>query len=145
MGNSFKNRAKSTADGCDSICPNNSDNGNAFKGYKGSELLADTIHFLKGEVVQDKKVDNLEEKLSHEIENQVYFKNDDLKRIFSDVITSFYFEKGNDVKNAINIVKPENFDYFCAKRGVDFGTGGQAFQFKNIAYFSRFGFLKISF
>ena len=99
MGNSFKNRAKSTADGCDSICPNNSDNGNAFKGYKGSELLADTIHFLKGEVVQDKKVDNLEEKLSHEIENQVYFENDDLKRIFSDVITSFYFEKGNDVKN----------------------------------------------
>lgn len=117
MGNSFKNRAKSTADGCDSICPNNSDNGNAFKGYKGSELLADTIHFLKGEVVQDKKVDNLEEKLSHEIENQVYFENDDLKRIFSDVITSFYFEKGNDVKNnSISLLR-----YMPASKEKDFG------------------------
>lgn len=117
MGNSFKNRAKSTAEGCDSICPNNSDNGNAFKGYKGSELLADTIHYLKGEVVQDKKVDDLEGKLASEIQSQISFEDDELKRVFNDIISSFYFEKGNDVKNnSISLLR-----YMPASKEKDFG------------------------
>jgi len=117
MGDSFKNRAKSTADGCDSICPNNSDNGNAFKGYKGSEILADTIHYLKGEVVQDKKVDNLEEKLASEIQSQVSFEDDELKKVFNDIISSFYFEKGTDVKNnSISLLR-----YMPASKEKDFG------------------------
>jgi len=117
MGNNFKNRAKSTAPGCDSVCPNNSDNGNAYKGYLSRELLSDTIHFLKGEVISDKKVDNLEDKLQTEIEKQMSFDNEELQGIFRDVINSFYFEKvDNAERDSVSLLR-----YQPASKAKDFG------------------------
>jgi len=117
MGSNFKNRAKSTAPDCDSVCPNNSDNGNTYKGYLSQELLSDTIHYLKGEVVTDKKVDNLEDKLEAEIEKQVSFENDELQGVFKDVITSFYFEKNeNNDRGSVSLLR-----YQPASKAKDFG------------------------
>ena len=117
MGNNFKNRAKSTAPGCDSVCPNNSDNANFYKGYSSRELLADTIHFLKGEVVSDKKNNNIKNELQNEIEKQVSFEENDLKDVFKDVINSFYFEKNdNNENNSVSLLR-----YQQASKAKDFG------------------------
>lgn len=117
MGSNFKNRAKSTASDCDSVCPNNSDSGNAYKGYLSQELLSDTIHYLKGEVITDKKIDDLEAKLESEIEKQVSFANNELQGIFRDVITSFYFEKNeNNDRESVSLLR-----YQPASKAKDFG------------------------
>jgi len=117
MGNSFKNRAKSTYPGSDSVCPNNSDKSTYYKGYKSKELLADTVHYLKGEVVNDKKIDNIEGQLLDEVVKQVSFSDDSLQTVFNDVIRSFYFEKNsNSETDSISLLR-----YLPASQGKDFG------------------------
>jgi len=117
MGTSFRNRAKSTASDCDSVCPNNSDNGNAYKGYLSKELLSDAIHYLKGEVLTDKKIDDLETKLESEIEKQITFENAELQGVFKDVIRSFYFEKSNNNEGeSVSLLR-----YQPASKAKDFG------------------------
>ncbi len=117
MGSSFKNRAKSTYPGSDSVCPNNSDNRNYYKGYKSNELLADTVHFLKGEVVNDKKTDNIENLLLEEVGKQVSYSDDSLQTVFDDIIRSFYFEKNsNSERDSISLLR-----YLPASQAKDFG------------------------
>lgn len=117
VGNGFRNRAKSTAPGCDSVCPSNSDNRNVYKGFQSRELLSDTIHFLKGEVVTDKRIDDLEEKLEKEIEKQISFENDELRDVFKDVINSFYFNKTDKSENeSVSLLR-----YQSASKAKDFG------------------------
>ena len=117
LGDTFKNRAKSTAPNCDSVCPNNSDKSTAFKGYSSRELLSDTIHFLKGEVLSDKKVDDLEKSIVEEIEKQISFENGELRSVFKDVIKSFYFEKDdNSDHESVSLLR-----YQQAGKAKDFG------------------------
>lgn len=117
MGNNFKNRAKSMAPGCDSVCPTNSDNGNAYKGILSRELLSDTIHYLKGEVITDKKIDDLDTKLEVEIEKQVSFENEELRTVFRDVINSFYFENSSTSgQESMSLLR-----YQPASKAKDFG------------------------
>ena len=40
---------------------------------------------------------------------------------------------GNKLEDSKNLMNSSNFDYFCAKRGVQFGTGGRAISFSNVA------------
>ncbi len=116
-GNAFRNRAKNVASGCSSVCPNNSDDKNQYKGYTSKELLSDTIHFLRGEVLTDKKIDNLEETLKSEIIKQVSFDNDELKGVFRDIINSFYFEKNDTAdRDSISLLR-----YQKASHAKDFG------------------------
>lgn len=95
QGDIIRNRAKSTVDGCDDICPSDSNNASIFKGYKSNELLADTIHYLLGEVLNEKGLVDIEDRLKIEIQNQMYFQEPELSEVFQDIISSFYFEKNN--------------------------------------------------
>lgn len=117
MGNNFKNRAKSMVTNCDSVCPMNSDNGNIYKGILSRELLSDTIHYLKGEVITDKKIDDLDAKLEDEIEKQVSFESEELRTVFKDVINSFFFANnctsGHDSMSLLR--------YQPASKAKDFG------------------------
>lgn len=93
----FKNKAKSTAAQCDSICPNNTDNANVYKGYTSTELLADTLHNVFGEVLSANKTDNIEERLKEKMLDKLDYGNDEsLATTFLDLIESLYFEKPKD-------------------------------------------------
>ena len=95
MANGLRNRAKSIVPDCDSVCPVNSDKGNAYKGLLGQELLADVVHYLRGEVVIDKKMSDLALEFESEVENQVFFKNKELCTVFKDIVSSFFFENSS--------------------------------------------------
>lgn len=93
-GGVIRNRAKSTVSGCDSVCPNNTDNGNKYAGYKSRELLADTLHYLFGAVINDKKASKIS--VLDEIEKQVDIDDDSLIPIFNDIMNSFYFDENSE-------------------------------------------------
>lgn len=92
----FKNRAKSTVSKCDSICPNNTDNANVYRGYSSTKLLADTLHNVFGEVLSAKKTANIEDSLRQKMLDQVEFNDDALKDVFLDLIESAYFDAPSD-------------------------------------------------
>ena len=76
----FKNRAKSTVTDCDSICPNNTDNANVYRGYTAVQLLTDTLHNVFGEVLSIKKSVDIESSLKLQMlechESQVVWMRD---------------------------------------------------------------------
>ena len=93
-GEVIRNRAKSVVPGCDSICPNNTDSGNKYAGYKSRELLADTLHYLFEAVINEKKAEKVD--IICELEKQVDFENENLVSVFKDIMTSFYFDENKD-------------------------------------------------
>ena len=63
---------------------------------------------------------------SFSVGDSVYLGMGSLEGILTD-------SKGNEIVGAKNVITRDNFDYFCAKRGVKFGQVGKAFEFSNIA------------
>ena len=93
----FRNRAKSTVAQCDSICPNNTDNANVYRGYASTELLADTLHNVFGEVLSTKKTTNIETELKEKMIEQLEYDEDPVLRdVFLELIESIYFDEPND-------------------------------------------------
>lgn len=93
----LKNRAKSIVAQCDSICPNNTDNANVYRGYSSTELLADTLHNVFGEVLSAKKTANIENNLKEKMLEQLEYDDDPaLKDVFLELIESIYFDESND-------------------------------------------------
>lgn len=113
----FKNRAKSTVADCDSICPNNTDNANVYRGYTAIQLLADTLHNVFGEVLSIKKSVDIEKNLKAQMLEQIEFEDDDLKKVFSDIIESLYFDKAN----CSNASSAALLRYLPASKQKDFG------------------------
>lgn len=113
----FKNRAKSTVADCDSICPNNTDNANVYRGYTAVQLLADTLHNVFGEVLSIKKSVDIENSLKAQMLEQVEFEDDNLKKVFSDIIESLYFDK----TNSSNVSSAALLRYLPASKQKDFG------------------------
>ncbi len=114
----FKNRAKSVVNKCDSICPNNTDNANVYRGYTSTELLADTLHNVFGEVLSTKKTDNIEEKLKEKMLDRLDYGNDaNLASTFLDLIESLYFEKPKDSHGSSAAL----LRYLPASKQRDFG------------------------
>lgn len=116
-GDIIRNRAKSIVSNCDSICPNNTDNGNKYAGYKSRTLLADMLHNLFGVAISEKKASRVN--LLDEVEKQVVFNGDKdkLKTAFKDIMTSFYFGDSNNSK-ALSIAL---LRYQPASEQKDFG------------------------
>jgi DNA phosphorothioation-dependent restriction protein DptG len=93
----LKNRAKSIVAQCDSICPNNTDNANVYRGYSSTELLADTLHNVFGEVLSAKKTANIENDLKEKMLEQLEYDDDPaLKDVFLELIESIYLGESND-------------------------------------------------
>lgn len=93
----FRNRAKSIVTQCDSICPNNTDNANVYRGYSSKELLADTLHNVFGEVLSAKKTINIENELKEKMLEQLEYDDDPvLREVFLELIESIYFDKPSD-------------------------------------------------
>ena len=113
----FKNRAKSTVADCDSICPNNTDNANVYRGYTAVQLLADTLHNVFGEVLSIKKSLDIEKNLKAQMLEQIECEEDDLKKVFSDIIDSLYFDKAN----CSNASSAALLRYLPASKQKDFG------------------------
>ena len=114
----FKNHAKSIAPDCDSICPNKSDTTNDYKGYLSSELLADTLHNVFGEVLSSKKSENIDEMLKGKMLEQVEFDNDSSRRVFMELVDSIYdFENSNLQQSS----SPALLRYLPASTKKDFG------------------------
>lgn len=114
----FKNRAKSIVVACDSICPNNTDNGNVYKGYTSIELLADTLHNVFGEVLSVEKSMNIEDDLKSKMLEQLEYNDDEnLKVVFLDLIQSIYFDFSNSsYRSNVALLR-----YLPASRQKDFG------------------------
>lgn len=114
----FKNRGKSTRSGCDSICPNNTDHANVYKGYSSTELLADTLHNVFGEVLSSKKSLDIENDLQNKLLERLEYGGDEkLKRVFSDLVDSIYFEEPNNSHGSNAAL----LRYLPASRQKDFG------------------------
>jgi DNA phosphorothioation-dependent restriction protein DptG len=114
----FKNRAKSTVAKCDSICPNNTDNANVYRGYTSTELLADTLHNVFGEVLSAKKSENIEDDLKKKmLEGLEYDDDENLACIFLELIDALYFEKPNDSHGS----SASLLRYLPASKQKDFG------------------------
>lgn len=113
----FKNRAKSTVADCDSICPNNTDNANVYRGYTAVQLLADTLHNVFGEVLSVKKNVDVEAELENQMLEQLEFEDDNLKKVFKDLIESLYFDKTNS-SSATSVAL---LRYLPASKQKDFG------------------------
>ncbi len=93
----FRNRAKSTVAQCDSICPNNTDNANVYRGYSSTELLADTLHNVFGEVISAKKTTNIKNDLKEKMIEQLEYGDDPvLREVFLELIETIYFAEQND-------------------------------------------------
>lgn len=114
----FKNRAKSIVSKCDSICPNNTDNANVYKGYTSMELLADTLHNVFGEVLSAKNALNIEDNLKQKILEQLdYDDNSVLGNVFLELIESIYFDESNDsYGSSASLLR-----YLPASKQKDFG------------------------
>lgn len=114
----FKNKAKSTVAQCDSICPNNTDNANVYRGYSATELLADTLHNVFGEVLSMKKTTNIENELKEKMIEQLEFDDDPVLRdVFLEVIESIYFDESNDSRTSSAAL----LRYLPASKQKDFG------------------------
>lgn len=99
--NGWINRGKSTVQHCDSVCPNSTDDANVFKGYTSTELLADTLHNIFGEVFSEKKATNIEADLKEKMIEQLEYGNDpELKAVFVELIESIYFDETNDSRSS---------------------------------------------
>ena len=113
----FKNRAKSMAPHCDSICPNNSDSANTYKGYSSVELLADILHNVFGEVLSVKKAADIREDLRTKIINSLTFEDETLKDVFVDIFETMYFGDNADT----NMTSTSLLRYSPASVQKDFG------------------------
>lgn len=114
----LKNRAKSTVAQCDSICPNNTDNANVYRGYSSTELLADTLHNVFGEVLIAKKTANIENDLKEKMIEQLEYDDDPvLKDVFLELIESIYFDESKD-SHALSAAL---LRYLPASKQKDFG------------------------
>lgn len=114
----FKNRAKSTVSGCDSICPNSTDDANVYKGYTSIELLADTLHNVFGEVISVKKSINIQDDLKSKLLGQLEYNDDEnLKTVFLDLMQSIYFDSSNSSHGSNAAL----LRYLPASRQKDFG------------------------
>ncbi|MBD5540057.1 MAG: DNA phosphorothioation-dependent restriction protein DptG [Lachnospiraceae bacterium] len=114
----FKNRAKSTVSKCDSICPNNTDNANVYRGYTSKELLADTLHNVFGEVLSTKKTTNIEDDLKKKMIERLEYNNDAvLERVFLELIESIFFNAPNDSHSSSAAL----LRYLPASKQKDFG------------------------
>ena len=114
----FKNRAKSIVSQCDSICPNNTDNANVYRGYTSTQLLADTLHNVFGQVLSSKKTANLQEELKLKmLEDLEYGDNEALKNVFLELVESIYFDDSNDShSSSVALLR-----YLPASKQKDFG------------------------
>lgn len=114
----FRNRAKSTVAQCDSICPNNTDNANVYRGYSSTELLADTLHNVFGEVLSTKKATNIENDLKEKMIEQLEYNDDpELREVFLELIESIYFDEPNDsYASSASLLR-----YLPASKQKDFG------------------------
>lgn len=114
----LKNRAKSTVVQCDSICPNNTDNANVYRGYSSTELLADTLHNVFGEALSTKKIANIEKDLKEKMIEQLDYNDDpNLKDVFLELIDAIYFDDSNDSK----VLSVALLRYLPASKQKDFG------------------------
>lgn len=114
----LRNRAKSTVSQCDSICPNNTDNANVYRGYSSTELLADTLHNVFGEVLSAKKTDNIENDLKDKMIEQLEYDDDPVLRdVFVELIESIYFDESNDSHSSSAAL----LRYLPASKQKDFG------------------------
>lgn len=113
----FKNRAKSVVSHCDSICPINTDNANVFKGYTSTELLADTLHNVFGEVLSAKNAPSIREDLRKKVIENLEFEDDSLKNVFVDILESMYFGENTDT----NFSSTSLLRYSPASKQKDFG------------------------
>lgn len=113
----FKNRAKSTVTDCDSICPNNTDNANVYRGYTAVQLLADILHNVFGEMLSLKKSVDIDDCLKKQMLELIEFEDDNLKKVFSDIIESLYFDK----TNSSSISSAALLRYLPASKQKDFG------------------------
>lgn len=114
----LRNRAKSIMAGCDSICPNNTDSANVYKGYTSTELLADTLHNVFGEVLSTKKATSVDTDLKNKMIEQLDCNNDPkLQSVFADLIDSIYF----DTSDESHSVSPSLLRYLPASKQKDFG------------------------
>lgn len=114
----LRNRAKSTVAQCDSICPNNTDNANVYRGYSSTELLADTLHNVFGEVLSAKKTSNIEDELKGKMIEQLEYDDDEvLKNVFLELVESIYFDSANDS----HISSAALLRYQPASKQKDFG------------------------
>ncbi len=113
----FKNRAKSIVTSCDSVCPNNTDNANVYRGYTATQLLADTLHNVFGEILSVKKTVNIEADLKEQMLKQIDFEDENLKKVFSDLIESLYFDKTSSSSvTSITLLR-----YLPSSKQKDFG------------------------
>lgn len=114
----LRNRAKSTVSQCDSICPNNTDNANVYRGYTSTELLADTLHNVFGEVLSAKKTTNIAEALKEKMIEQLEYYNDpELRKVFVELIESIYFDEAKESHSSSAAL----LRYLPASKQKDFG------------------------
>lgn len=114
----LRNRAKSTVSQCDSICPNNTDNANVYRGYTSIELLADTLHNVFGEVLSAKKNTNISEELKEKMVEQLEYDNDPkLREVFVELIESIYFDEAKESHSSSAAL----LRYLPASKQKDFG------------------------
>ena len=71
QGKELRNRAKSTAKNCDSVCPVGSDTSTQYSKITEVDILTDLLHSLQKERINTKKLSDINDKLMSEIEMQV--------------------------------------------------------------------------
>ena len=96
QGKELRNRAKSTAKNCDSVCPVGSDTSTQYSKITEVDILTDLLHSLQKERINTKKLSDINDKLMSEIEMQVKI-DDRLKPVFRSIMEDLYL---GDVKDS---------------------------------------------
>jgi len=96
QGNDLRNRAKSTAKNCDSICPVGSDSSTQYSKISELDILADLLHSLQNERINAKKLSDVNAQLMDEMEKQVKIPNDALRPIFRSIMEELYLGSVNE-------------------------------------------------
>ena len=96
-GNLFRNRSMSNVDGCDSLCPADTDGSGKGKiaEYTSEALLADTLHNVFGSEVTGANAQDIKENLKDKVFSQLRFDDDSSREVFSDLLDSIYFDDSN--------------------------------------------------
>ncbi len=96
QGKDLRNRAKSTAKNCDSVCPVGSDTSTQYSKITELDIVTDLLHSLQKERINTKKLPDINNKLMSEIEKQVKIPDDRLKPVFRSIMEDLYLGDSGD-------------------------------------------------
>ena len=96
QGKDLRNRAKSTAKNCDSVCPVGSDTSTQYSKITELDIVTDLLHSLQKERINTKKLSDINDKLMSEIDKQIKI-DDRLRPVFRSIMEDLYL---GDIKDA---------------------------------------------